>query len=117
MKFLALTACFVLAACGEAEPVAPPSGVAPDSSPKISTVTRPAVELSEPIEPTPAPTTEPIPVTTAPAPKIAFEIDPLGRFEVITWDEAARRAEQKITVDTAMATLRALRQDVLGRRR
>ncbi len=117
MKFVLLTMCLLLAGCDGAEPATPSSGVAPDSAPRSSTVTRPAVELSEPLEPTPTETSEPAPAAPIPAPRIAFEIEPLGRFEVITWDEAARRAELRVTPETAQATLRGLRQDLLGRRR
>lgn len=115
MKLVVLTACLLLAACDGAEPTTPPSGVAPDSSATAATVTRPAVELSEPLEPTPAPTPEPAALAPVRSPTIVFEIEPFGRFEVITWDEAARRAEQKITPETAQASLRALRQDLFGR--
>jgi len=116
MRLFAFTACILFVACDGSEPAAP-SGVAPNASPSSSTDTRPAVELSAPLEATPQPTIETTPAVVAPAPKITFEIEPLGRFEVITWDEAARRAEQNITPETAQATLRTLRQDLLGRRR
>ncbi|MBL8861062.1 MAG: hypothetical protein JNK02_03540 [Planctomycetes bacterium] len=105
----------LLAACGEA-PKTEPVGLGPEGLPSpLPSQPRPA-DLAEPgaDRPAPGPGEAPAGAQTA---QIVFEIEPLGRFEVVSWAEALRRAEGRITAGNAQDELRRLRQDLLGRRR
>lgn len=108
-----------IAACG---PSAPPAaeGVGPSSSARAqSTESRPKVELARP-EPAPtvvvAPTPEPVPEPVAPKPSVMGpDISDLGPFEVIGWDEARQRAEQRITAENLDAELSKVRGEIESR--
>lgn len=116
MRIVILFALLAFVSCSDETPPLPSAGVGPDST-RAPVAPKSSVDLVEPIESVPLEIVEPTPVVASAAPKIQFEIDPLGRFEVITWEEALRRAESKITAQTAEPALRALRQDILGRKR
>lgn len=108
-------AALLLSACGGGEPPPTVTGISPgDAAPTAPEAARPLV-LEAPAEVPSAPT------EAAPAPaavtKTVFEVDPLGRFEVVTWEEAARRAETRIAAGNLQAEWNRLRAGIQGRRR
>jgi len=112
---IALGIAFACTACSGGDAVHSDAGVAPEHSLAVDAPPPAKVELATP----PALEMQPVdaPIAGAPPAKITFEIPPYGAFEVVTWDEAARRAEARLTRENAQAELRRVRQDVLGRRR
>lgn len=117
MRRSLLAASLALTACGLNDPVPAPEGVSPlASAPVVATTPEPTVLQAPPELPDEAPPVVLAPVA-GPAPKTVFEIQPLGRFEVITWAEAERQAVAKIGPDNFQSELNRLRADILGRRR
>ncbi len=109
----------LLAACA---PSAPPAaeGVGPSSSARaITPESPPKVELAAPDRPQPvvvAPTPEPVPEpAVSKAAVIGPDIQDLGPFDVVRWDEARQRAEQRITTENADAELAKVRGEIEGR--
>jgi hypothetical protein len=110
----------LLAACGASDPLPAPEGVAPlGAAPSAAPASSAPIVLEEP------PPLPDAPVDEAPAASIpdgppamlVFEVEPLGRFEVITWAEAERRATERIGPDSYQSELGRLRADVLRRSR
>lgn len=116
MKSLTVLLALTCAACTPDSPAPDVAGISPDRAAPTQPAPRAEVELSAPAAQAPTPATTEA-VVVAPSAKIVFEIAPYGRFEVVTWAEAARRAEAQITRENGQAELRRLRQDLLGRRR
>lgn len=117
LRIVLLALALACAACSADDPAPTPAGIAPDASVATKPTPPERVELTEPVAP-PASTPDVAATEDAPPPaKIAFEIAPYGSFEVVTWDEAARRAAAGIADDRAPAELRRLRQELLARRR
>ncbi len=112
----------MLAAAAACAPSAPPSaeGVGPSSSARAqSTESRPKVDLAtpEPVQPvvvTPTPEPAPAPVVSKAA-AIGPDIQDLGPFDVLRWDEARQRAEQRITPENVDAELAKVRGEIEGR--
>jgi hypothetical protein len=119
MRTLLFPIALLLAACGASDPLPAPEGVAPlGTAPTVAPAPAPIV-LEAPPERPEAPVEEAAatPTVDAPAAMLVFEVEPLGRFEVITWAEAERRATERIGPDTFQSELGRLRADVLRRAR
>jgi len=115
MRRVVGVAALLLSACGSGEPPPAVTGISPgDVAPAAPEPARPLV-LEAPAEPSSPPaeaTTAPVAVT-----RTVFEVDPLGRFEVVTWEEAGRRAEARIAAGNLQAEWNRLRAEIQGRRR
>lgn len=109
----------LLAACSQTQTPAP-EGVGPSSSARAtSTESRPKVDLAAPEPPkpvvvAPSPTPEPAPPASKAA-VIGPDIADLGPFDVLRWDEARERAEQRILPENADAEMGKLRAEIEGR--
>jgi hypothetical protein len=113
-RFLVIT--LAVAGCGREEPAHGPAGLAPEAAAQARPIQEAPVALERPAAAPAKPPAE----APAPAPAkgtIVFEVAPLGRFEVITWEAAARQAEQRIAAEQAPGELRRLRLDIQGRAR
>jgi len=107
----------LLAACGASDPLPAPEGVAPlASAPTVAHAPATVVLEAPPERPAEPAVAAPAPADV-PAAMLVFEVEPLGRFEVITWAEAERRAAERIGPDSFQSELARLRTDVFGRRR
>lgn len=116
MRHILVAAALGLSACWGAEPPPPTTGISPgDPVPASPEAARPLV-LEAPAEIPSAPA-DAVPPPTVAAARTVFEVDPLGRFEVVTWEEAARRAEARITAGNLQTEVNRLRVEILGRRR
>ncbi len=121
MRCVLLIAALLAGGCRPDGPAAEPAGIAPDrpiGKPAPGPAEAPLAAPSPAPAPPSAQATAPeVAVATQPPARLVFEVEPLGRFEVITWPEAARQAEARITDENAAAEMQRLRQAVFGRRR
>jgi hypothetical protein len=119
MRTLLVSVGLLLAACGASDPLPAPDGVAPlGPAPTVAPAPAPIVLEAPPERPeTPAVEAPATAIEDKPAAMLVFEVEPLGRFEVITWAEAERRATERIGPDTFQSELGRLRADVLRRAR
>ncbi len=98
-------------ACAE-NPRAPVQGLSPEAT------ARPGSVPAEPRTTLSAPPADPAPAAAAPAPAEgvpAMEVADFGPIDLLTWDEARRRAQEQITAQNAAAELVKLRGE-LGNR-
>ena len=111
---LATCIAWVAAACEQAAPTV--EGVGPSGSSRATQApTEKPVELARP---DPAPAQQPPAQAQAPAAAATVQTPPpvdladLGPIQVMTWDDAQRQAEQRITPDTADAELAQLASEL-----
>ncbi len=117
MRSMLLLAVLLIPACGGDPSEQPVDGVSPDAtSIRSAPVAEEPLVLEAPAEPVAELEKTPT-APEGPPTKISFEIAELGRFEVITWAEAERRATAKVGPDTFQTEVNRLRAEILGRRR
>ncbi len=118
MKRALLLVCVAVGACGSEEPTPTPEPVSPRATLPMAEVEPRVLELAEPAAAEPvAPDAAAAVTPEVPQATIAFEIESIGQFEVVTWAEAERRAAAKIEADSFQSEMTRLRIDIANRRR
>jgi len=99
------------AACDRPGPVV--EGVGPTGSARAAEApSQKPVELARPESPAAAPAPAAPTVPTPAATTTAVDLADLGPIDVMTWDDAQRQADQRITPDTADAELVKLQSEL-----